>query len=167
MYGFITAVLYNANPNRKIVVSLPKKKEIIKTLPPAQDIVNAVKGTDVELPVLLAMWLSLRMSEVRGLRKSDIYDGYLIIRNVKLHTSEGDKLREITKTHDSTRMLKLPQYIAALIDKTNTEFIVPDSMYTIEKKFSRMLEKAGVPHVHFHDLRHLKRFGHARSGHSR
>ncbi|MGN1097307.1 MAG: hypothetical protein ACI4SS_00230 [Clostridia bacterium] len=55
VYSFITAVLYNANQNKKISVSLPKKKKIINTLPPAQDIINALKGTDAELPTLLAI----------------------------------------------------------------------------------------------------------------
>lgn len=47
--------------------------------------IDAVKGIDVELPVMLAMWLSLRMSEVRVIRYKDITeDGVLTIRSVQI-----------------------------------------------------------------------------------
>ena len=156
VYGFITAVLYYANPERRISVSLPKKKKNIKVLPATEDVINAVRGTNVELAAMLAMWMSLRLSEIRGLMKSDIIDGYMIVRHVKVKTENGEELREATKTYDSTRMLKLPQYILDLIEKTDTEFIVPETPGRIYKRFQAALKTAGIDrHMSFHDLRHL------------
>lgn len=45
-------------------------------------IFRSVIGSDIEIPCLLAMWLSLRISEVRGLKFKDISDDgkYISIR---------------------------------------------------------------------------------------
>ena len=53
-------------------------------LPTAEQVIRMIRGTEIELPCLLAMWLSLRMSEVRGLQFGDIKDGVLTIQRSKL-----------------------------------------------------------------------------------
>ena len=49
-------------------------KPKLKELPTAEQVMNMVCGTDIELPCLLTMWLSLRMGEVRGLQFRDLHD---------------------------------------------------------------------------------------------
>jgi hypothetical protein len=64
-------------------MQLPAAENKIKELIPPEIIMDIVKGTEIELPALLAMWLSLSLSEIRGLKKStSIKDGYLIINEV-------------------------------------------------------------------------------------
>ena len=72
---------------------------MIKELPTAEQIIKAIHGTDVELPCLLAMWLSLRISEVRGLQLRDIKNDVLTIRRSNVCVKGKDDLREINKTY--------------------------------------------------------------------
>ena len=51
--------------------------------------------------------------------------------------------------------MNLPPYLAVLIDKVEGDVIVPESGSVIYKRFSRLLEKNGLPHMSFHQLRHL------------
>ena len=60
-------------------VTYPARKPKLKELPTAEQVMNMIRGTDVELPCLLAMWLSLRMSEVRGLQFRDLNGNVLTV----------------------------------------------------------------------------------------
>lgn len=154
-YGLLSAALGVYAPDFNCKVTLPKKQKKIKELPKPEEVFNAIKGTEIELPCLLAMWLSLRMSEVRGLRKSDIQNGKIIIQN-SVVTADGKRVeKSATKTYDSTRIEDLPQYISDLINKVETEYITELSGQAIYKRFVRLLDKNGLPHMTFHDLRHL------------
>lgn len=107
--------LYDVNTT--LNVTLPPRKPIIKELPTAEQIIKAIHGTDVELPCLLAMWLSLRISEVRGSQFRDIKNNVLTIRRRNVCVKGKDDLREINKTYNSTRQLTLPKYIKSMIDE--------------------------------------------------
>lgn len=76
-YGLITAVINKYLPSLDCTVRLPQTETHIKDLPLPDEIYNAVKGSEVELAVMLAMWLSFSMSEVRGLTKSKSIRGKL------------------------------------------------------------------------------------------
>lgn len=155
--GFLSAVLKTYRPNFIYTVSKPKKTRKLKTLPEPKVIMTAVKGTDLELPVLLAMWLTLRMSEIRGLRKQDIQGDILTISQVKLTIGDQDVVRQQAKTENSIRKLKVPPYVLNLIDRLpeDQEYLVPIKSTTLSDKFRRLLIKSDVPHIAFHDLRHL------------
>lgn len=154
-YGLLNATLSVYAPDFNLKVTLPKKQKKIKELPKPEEVFRIIKGTEIELPCLLAMWMSLRMSEVRGLRKSDVRDGKIIIRN-SIVTAEGKKVeKSATKTYDSTRIEDLPDYISNLIDAVETEYLTELSGQAIYKRFVRLLDKNNLPHMTFHDLRHL------------
>lgn len=157
-HGLLASVLNVYAPDLRLRTTLPKQQKKIKELPPVEQVVNAVMGSDIELPCMLAMWCSLRMSEVRGLKRSDINNGVLTIHRTKLLVEGHDVIREATKTYDSTRIIKLPEYILNLIDKVpnDQEFLVNYTDNTIFVKLQRLTAKAGIKeHVSFHDLRHM------------
>ena len=104
-------------PDLRLRVTLPAKKRQLRTLPTPEQVIRAVQGTSVELPALLSLWLSLRMSEVRGLRYGDISGDILTIRRTVLHVGDHEEVREQTKTFTSTRRLRLPPYLRQLIGK--------------------------------------------------
>lgn len=139
-------------------VTLPAKKPKIKELPTAKQVIEIVRGTDVELPVLLAMWLSLRMSEVRGLQFGDVKGNILIVRRSKLYFDGADHVREVNKTYLSTRQLAIPSYLKALIEavphESDTDFIVPMGYWGIRRKLDRLLAEHDLK-MTFHELRHL------------
>lgn len=141
-----------------INVTLPAKKPKIKELPTADQVIKAIRGTDVELPCILAMWLSLRMSEVRGLQFGDIKGNVITIQRSNIYFDGKNNVRNINKTYNSTRRLVLPNYIKDLINtvphKEEDEFIVQMEYQTIRNKFLKALDRHGLK-MTFHDLRHL------------
>lgn len=156
-HGLLVSVLHIYAPNMRISTTLPKVQKKIKQLPTVQEVMRVVVGSEIELPCLLAMWCSLRMSEVRGVRKSDIKDGVLTIQNT-IVTADGENIeKQQTKTIESTRQIKLPERILQLINELPKEqiYITLLSGQAIYKRFSRLLEANGVQHMTFHDLRHM------------
>ena len=140
-------------------ITLPQAKNKKKDIPPPNELINIIIGTEIELPCLLAMWLSLRISEVRGLQFRDVSkDGKNIsIQRAKMCLNNGDIVREMNKTVESTRTNKLPPYLLALIKKVpherDTDFIVPNSYESIRKKFKTLMNENGYD-ITFHTLRH-------------
>ena len=148
--------MYGVNPQWN--VTLPPKVPNIKELPTAEQVIHMIRGTEIELPCLLAMWLSLRMSEVRGLQFGDIKDGVLTIQRSKLYLGTQDVIRDLNKTFNSTRRLVVPAYIQSLIDRiphqSETDFIVPLGYKYIKNHLTK-LAKANGYQLTFHQLRHL------------
>ena len=139
-------------------VTLPPKEPKIKDLPTAQQVIKMVRGTDIELPCMLSLWLSLRISEVRGLQFQDLKDNVLTVRRSKLRIGSNDVVRELNKTYKSTRQLVIPDYLKELIlavpHENETDFIVPTHYQTITKRLKKLAQKNGYE-MTFHDLRHL------------
>ena len=141
---------------KKVTLPQARKKNI--NLPNAEYVIKIIIGSEVELPCLLAMWLSLRISEVRGLQFRDISsDGKSIsVCRVRMFLDK-DVLREQTKTEDSTRTNKLPPYLLNLIKKvpheSDTDFIVPHKYEYIRSRFEKLMIANGY-NITFHKLRH-------------
>lgn len=156
IYGLITASLKAGGVRKEISVTLPKREKVYRELPTPEQVYNAVAGSDVELPVLLSMWLSLRMSEIKGIRRCDIVDGILTINQVKVNVDGVPTVKSAAKTYDSKRRLKVPQQILDLIPPMpQDEFLVQVHSNTVYTHFVRLIERAGLPKMRFHDLRHL------------
>lgn len=99
------------------------------------------------------------MSEIRGLKWQCIQNGYITIENV-IVTVDGKAIeKKDTKSIAGVRVLKLPKYLNTLIENerasSDSEYITILSGQAIYKRFSRLLEKNDLPHMRFHDLRHL------------
>lgn len=155
-YGLITAVLNLYNPQLDCTVKLPAKENKFHDLIPPEIIMDVVKGTDVELPVLLAMWLSFTMSEIKGLTKSNSINGdYITITEVVVNVEGKDIRKSQAKVFTRNRRHKMPAYIKTLIDQIETDELVTMSGKMVYHKFTRLLKKNGLPHMSFHDLRHV------------
>ncbi|MCC8078769.1 MAG: site-specific integrase [Oscillospiraceae bacterium] len=180
-HGLLSATLAEFKPEMKLRTTLPQKQHYDILVPSDEDLVKifrVAKGTEMELPILLAAWLGLRASEVRGITWDCINGDVLHIKQAIVQGENGPVLKG-TKTYSGDRKLQLPPYILSLIEAIpkEREYLVPLSGATIYKRFSRICEKAGVPHFRFHDLRHsnasimlalgvpdkysMKRMGHA------
>ncbi len=139
-------------------VTLPAKKPKIKNLPTAEQVINIIRDTDVELPCMLAMWLSLRISEVRGLQFKDVKNGVVTVCRSNVYFDGNDNIKDVNKTYNSTRQLTIPPYIQKLIEavphEKETDFIVPMGYQTIHNHFKKLLAENDLE-MTFHDLRHL------------
>lgn len=158
-YGLISAVLNLYAPGLDISVKLPQVEHNQHELSTPDVIFNLVKGTEMELPVLLAMWLSFTASEIRGLTKlnSISSDGnYITIKEVIVMNEHGeDVVKNKGKQPTRDRTLRIPEYIKTLISNIETDRIVPLTADALSKKWSRLVRHAGIPHMTFHDLRHV------------
>lgn len=153
-YTFIASVLKEYDIVHRIV--LPDKKfQPVFVLTP-EEIFKAVQGTPVELPVLLSMWLSFTMSEIKGLTKSKSIHGDKISIVETVVLVNGTEIRKPGgKEEKRSRTLTIPPYIKNLIDQVDGDIIVPASAASITNRFYRLLEKSGLPHIAYHKLRHI------------
>lgn len=155
-WGLISTVIKKYNPKFDIDVVLPSYVAPVNELSLPKTIFDMVKGTEIELPVLLAMWLSFNMSEIKGLTKSGSIKGdFIYIDKVVVHTNDGEVEKEIAKNKKRNRMHRIPPYIKALIDNVEGDRLVTLSGKAVANRFTYMLKKNGLPHMSFHDLRHV------------
>lgn len=180
-HGLISAVLREYHPDMVLHTTLPQKVRPDIQIPTEAElirIIDAARGTKYELPITLAIWLGLRQSEIVGLTWSCIKGDILQIRQAIVMGEDGPTQKG-TKSYSGKREIRLPPYIQNLLadQPRDNEFIVNLSGKAIYSGFSRICEKAGVPHFRFHDLRHanasvmlavgvpdkysMKRMGHA------
>lgn len=156
-YMFIVDVLhhyYKELDTSKTRLPELKQKPVLVIEP--KKIYNAVKGSSVELPVLLSMWLSLTMSEIRGLTKSkSINNGQLSVIETVVDIKGKPIRKSGGKEEKRSRTLAIPDYISKLIDTVPGDDIVSFSAQTITKRFYKLLEDAKLPHISFHRLRHI------------
>ena len=155
-YGLVSAALAQYLPGRTFRVDLPKKSRRIRTLPEPSAIYAAIRGTDIELPCLLAMWLSFTESEIRGLTKSKSIDGdYITIREVVVQVGTEDVRKSIAKQDTRIRRHRMPARIKELINQVDGDVICPIAPTSLRWKLGKCLTAAGLPHITFHDLRHV------------
>ena len=157
-HGLLSAVLAEYKPDMTLRTTLPQKRRYEVHNPTDTEIVTitkAAQGTPMELPILLAVWLGLRASEICGITWDCIHGNTLHIKQAKVAGENGPTLKA-TKTFSGDRYLRLPQPIADLIQAQphTDEYVVHLTGQAIYKRFVRLCEKAGVPHYRFHDLRH-------------
>ena len=149
-----------------------------------QDLFEAVKGSKLELPVMLSAFYGLRRSEVLGLKWDaiDFQQNTITIKHTITSCKVDGKLVEVasdtTKTKSSRRTLPLvPQFRDMLRQRWemqeeykrvcgrcyNREFldyVCVDEMGNIIRpnylttSFQVLLEKNGMRKIRFHDLRH-------------
>ena len=164
-------------------VKKPKKTKynyVILSPEELQVLMNEVKGTDMELPIALAVLFGLRRSEVVGLRWSDIdFVGKVMTISgsvTRQHNSEGkliDVYSHDTKTEDSKSEYMLNDDVVAYLKskyfaqqtmpretKEYMDFVCVNEVGQrvhldyVSDKFGKLLKKCDLPHVRFHDLRH-------------
>lgn len=96
------------------------------------------------------MWLSLRISEVRGLQFRDVStDGkYISVQRARMCLDNKDIVSNQNKTVESTRTNPLPPYLYELIKKVphkkDTDFIVQMRYEYIRKHFKQLMTSNGM-----------------------
>ena len=158
-YGLISASLRYAN-GATYQVKLPKEDPKFIELPDPAEVIAAVRDTDIELPCMLALWLSLSMSEVRGLKYSSIRNGCLYIDQVVVDVDGRPVEKKRGKVASRNRVLRIPEPLLMLIKQwtdledyeagfIDDEYLVPHAEYWIRRRLNKIL-----PGMTFHQLRH-------------
>lgn len=168
IYGLLTATLREYHPQlardlEQHPPTLPQKIVHEQTiLEPHQvgQLLRAVQGNPIEIPVLLAVWMGMRQSEILGLQWADIdlQAGTLRIHQAKVRNSESKLVLKTTKTTASTRTLHLPAYITEKLkeaqEEADSDFVVTLTAAGLYSRFKTVLRHSGLPSIRFHDLRH-------------
>lgn len=155
-WGLISAVLRKYRNDMNYSVELPPVAERVPELLPAETVLAAVKGTEIELAVLLAAWLSFSMSEVLGLTKSKSISGsYIRIAEVVVTVGGKAVHKELAKNQYRNRTHRIPPYIKDLIDRVDGDILVPMNGRVLYHRWIKLLDERSLPHMTFHDLRHL------------
>lgn len=158
-YGLLTATLKVFRPKFKPQIHLPKLEKYELDIPTEAEMKKiwaGVKGSKYELPILLASWLGLRMSEIRGLKFEDVNENIIHIHRAVVRTGSGDAEKG-PKSFAGDRYITCSDKLIELIHSQPRKegFICPYSESGIYNYFSRLCERVGVRHYRFHDLRHF------------
>ena len=162
-------------------VTLPRKSrhEVTSlTKEQAQTLLEAVRGQRLEAILAMALTTGMRRGELLALQWQDIdWEGgsVQVRRSVNRYAGQGYKVSE-PKTSKGRRKVMLPQFVLDILKGHRTAqlearlrtgaawqdrglvfcsaqggFMRPDDLV---KSFQRVLERVGLPHLRFHDLRH-------------
>ncbi len=159
-YMLILSAIHSVDPKKEFSVTLPSPEKPQYNTPDAftlSKILKAAQGTNIEVPILLAACCSLRMSEITGLRWSDVKENSLEVSQTYVRTADGSHVKKQTKTVGSTRTIPLPSFIRNRIlalPKEGDRIFEGTPNETISHRYTRLLKSNGIPHSRFHDLRH-------------
>ena len=159
-HGLLSAVLAEYKPDMVLRTTLPQKQKYEVSIPTTSEvglIANKSKGTRFELPFLLAVWIGLRTSEIRGLTWDCVEGNVLHVKQAIVEGENGPVLKA-TKTYSGDRKISMPAYIKELIEQQpkTDDFIIHYTRNALYNHFRRMCKKYGLPHYRFHDLRHYQ-----------
>lgn len=139
----------------------------------ARQLLEAVKGTKLELPVTLSLIYGLRRSEVLGLRWKDVNfekQTMLVCHSVIEGVDDGKRVvcaKDTLKQAASHRTLPLFEPILSLLQEEwerkkalRPVYVCSDRHGNVMKPdvvthdFQKFLKENGLRHIRFHDLRH-------------
>ena len=161
IYGLVSVVTAYYAPDIKLGhITLPQLKRpqnVSLNRNQIAILLNNIEEDPIEIPVLLALWLGLRRSEILALKWDDIDFDAMTLRvdEALVPDKDNNMVLKSTKTTDSERTLQLPKYIALKMQNLPKEgerlFNIKDS--ALSKGFPKLCERIGLPRFKFHDLR--------------
>lgn len=171
--------LIPTNPTERII--MPKQtvkfKGAFYSIEQINCLLEKAKGTNMEVPIMLASYYGLRRSEVVGLqwKSVDFAHNTITIEHTVVHMSSVIE-KDTTKNKSSHRVLPLDAEIKRILKKLRTkqyeEQLLFGNAYNandyvckwedgrrvspdyISYRFKKILAMYGLPHIRFHDLRH-------------
>lgn len=115
-------------------------------------IMDAAKGTDLEIPLALASF-GLRRSEICALTVEDLTGSILHIHRAAVYGSDKAIHTKLPKNYTSDRHIRIPDDLAEKIRKQG--YITEMTPAALSHAYNRLLEKNDIPHFRLHDLRHF------------
>lgn len=118
------------------------------------EILEAAKGTALEVPIMLAAIGGLRRGEICALKWPEDFNGNIIhIHSDMVIDAENNWIiKEIPKTYQSNRYVEMPPQVIDLIRQQG--FVCDIHPNALTARHSRFLKRHGFPHSRLHDYRH-------------
>lgn len=142
------------NPSLKISTTLPQKVKNEPYTPSQEDvkrILEAVRGTEYEVPITLACY-GMRRSEICALRPEDIDGDIVHINKAMVQDEKKEWVIKTTKTVESTRSIIIPEELAGKIQAKG--YVYKGHPGGITKHLEKVEDKLGIPRFPLHKLRH-------------
>ncbi len=142
-------------------------------------LIQAAQGTDMEVPIMLELSLGLRRGELIALRweNVDLNNGIIYICENRVEGKNGEVITKAPKSAAGIRHIPMTGSIVKILRRHYIRFLEiklkynvgnnmddyvicqpngqPYKPFSLSKKFRKLLEKNGLQHMRFHDLRHL------------
>lgn len=155
-YHFLTKALRRYNLNLSDI-RLPSKIRTEIDVPDDSrmvEILEAAKGTALEVPIMLAAIGGLRRGEICALKWPEDFNGNIIhIHSDMVIDAENNWIiKEIPKTYQSNRYVEMPPQVIDLIRQQG--FVCDIHPNALTARHSRFLKRHGFPHSRLHDYRH-------------
>lgn len=154
--GLITAVMRRFSPETVLNVTLPKKVRPDIHIPSEDDIrklVESVRDTEMEVPIMLAAFGAMRRGEISALRKEDFSGNVAHVSRTMVYTDDNQWIEKAPKSYAGDRYVPLPEFVVKkfmALPGTGVD-MTPNK---ITSRFEHVLRRAGIQHFRFHDLRH-------------
>lgn len=163
MCGLLTAALKMFAPGFVVRVSLPRKKERRSTVPvdaQIKQLLELARGTEIELPIILAAMGSLRAGEIAALTQEDVESGGVRVSKAIVRNQHQQwEVKQSPKTQAGIRLAPLPEPALELLrkrceGKSPSDRLFEFSPQTIYKRYAALRVQCGMEQCRFHDLRH-------------
>lgn len=157
-HGFISAVLQYHNVNLILRTTFGKKEHKEKEIPNDEEVkavLELVKGTEYEVPVMLGGFGMLRVGEVCGLdfdHDINFKTGEITIRHNMVRNYDGSHTITTPKTYSGNRTVTVPMFVVKAIKKKG--YITDLYPETISAHFSELVKSNFEKNFTFHSLRH-------------
>ena len=151
-HGLLSAVI---GSNLNLNTTMPQKVQPELYIPTDAEIkalVKAVRDTELEIPVLLGAFCMMRRGEICGLSMSDIKGNTIHVHHSLVLGADKEWHLKAPKTTTSDRYIEAPQFVIDRIKEVG--HITKLNPHSITIMFQRVLDRNGIPHFRFHDLRH-------------
>lgn len=160
IHGFISAVLGQFKPNMKLMTTLPSKDRPELYVPINNDVVKVISyirktgNKDLLIAILLGAYGPMRRSEVCALTSDDIKGNVIHVNKAKVDMGHSNwVVKNKPKTAAGNRYIDYPDFVIKELEGIEGDIVTHSPNY-ITKSFSKALQRSGVSHFRFHDLRH-------------
>ena len=153
-YTFITTVLKKKGI-RVGECSLPQKTRTEIQVPSeemASRVFSYIKGTDLEVPVILAA-AGLRRGEICALRPEDFYGDVVHVSKDMVYDESGRWIVKPPKSFSSDRYVELPPGVGDIVRERG--YVCRYNPARLTEAHGRMIHRLGVDHIRLHDWRHF------------
>lgn len=155
LHGLISAVMGVYRPDFAIRTQLPKKVQSNLHIPTDSEIQRLIavsRGTEMEIPILLAAIGTMRRGEIAALKVEDIKGNIAHISKNMVRVDKGTWIIKAPKSYAGDRFVELPDFVIQKLPPFgHVTDLRPDQ---ITNRFIRLLKKNDLSHFRFHDLRH-------------
>ena len=155
IYTLLSSTLGMFRPDFHPRVTLPQRIKPNLHTPNDTEIrvlLNLVAGTELEIAVLLAAFGPMRRGEICALEGTDIDGNVVHVRKSMVLGENGKWIVKQPKTPESNRDIVFPDFVINKLPKSGK--IINATPSQISDRFRKVINRSGLPHFRFHDLRH-------------